>query len=302
MKDLVLYCKSYRRDFLRLKRLLDSIKKYNLDKIDFYISTPLDQYEELIKIIGNERDSDYFWISDESIVAANPKVPPGIEKTRSGSLAQQAIKSEFWRLGLSENYVCLDSDCIFIKEFKTSDFLSSDGNPYSVIYQNKDYFQLAVNRNHLKLVENLRREGNAVKALFNRIGPNYYCPCPPFIWSAKVWRSLDENYLQPKGLNFWDISTVDHPESLLYLEALINFRAIPLYPIEQLFRIYYYDWQYYLLRRLGERSEKVRQNYLGVIYQSNWESSMDLGGSQKSIPSRLLRATKRFLRQLQSYV
>ena len=300
MKDLVLYCKSYRRDFLRLKRLLESIQKYNVDQIPFYISTPYADFDELKNILGSK--IQYEWISDESIVSANPRAIPGIEKKRTGSLAQQAIKSEFWRLGISENYVCLDSDCIFLREFDRKSFINADGNPFTVIYQNKEFFQLAIDRNHSKVEENLRLEGDRVRALFDRQGPNYYCPCPPFIWSAKVWRSLDEQFLAPKGLTFWDISNPEHPETLLYLEALLKFQAIPLYPIEQLFRIYYYDWQYYLLRRLGESENKLTKNYLGVIYQSNWDSDLDFGSSGKSILSQANRKLKRFLRYLQSYL
>lgn len=300
MKDIVLYCKSYRRDFLRLKRLLDSINQFNQDQIPFYISTPEDQYPELIAILGE--GNNYLWVSDEAIVASNPRAPLGIEKTRSGGLAQQAIKSEFWRLGLAENYVCLDSDCVFIKPFHRSDFLAADGNPYTVIYQNKEFFQLSINRNHAKVVRNLELEGDTVKALFGRNGPNYYCPCPPFIWSAKVWRSLDEQLLAPQNMTFWDISNDDHPETLLYLEALLKYQAIPLHPLEQLFRIYYYDWQFYVLRRLGETPAKLTKNYLGVIYQSNWDPGMDFGGSHKSLLSRANKKIKTFLRYLQSYI
>lgn len=300
MKDLVLYCKSYRRDFLRLKRLLESIQRFNVDQIPFYISTPQEQLGELQSILGS--NLEYQWVSDESIVSANPRAPSEIEKTRPGSLSQQAIKSEFWRLGISENYVCLDSDCIFIKEFTRDNFIAADGNPYTVIYQNTEFFQLAINRNHQKIIENLRGEGDRVKALFDRKGPNYYCPCPPFIWSAKVWRSLDEQFLMPRGMTFWDISTPERPETLLYLEALLKFKAIPLYPIEQLFRIYYYDWHYYLLCRLGESEERLKKNYLGVIYQSNWDSDLDLGSSGKSLLSRANKRFKRFLRYLQSYI
>ena len=285
---------------MRLKRLLESINQYNVDRITFYISTPEDQYQDLKLVMG--ANTDYQWVSDESIIASNPRVPAGIEKTRSGGLSQQAIKSEFWRLGLAENYVCLDSDCIFIKNFHRSDFLSLDGTPYTVIYQNKEFFQLATNRGKHRVESNLRKEGDGVKALFSRVGPNYYCPCPPFIWSAKVWQSLDSQYLQPRGLHFWDISSDEHPETLLYLEALLNYHMIPLYPIEQLFRIYYYDWQYYLLRRMGESEDKLKANYLGVIYQSNWDSGMDFGGSYKSLVSLILRRIKRFGRYLQSYL
>ena len=299
MKDIVLYCKSYRKDFLRLKHLLQSISQYNSDRIPFYISTPQADHDLLVQLIGSE---GYQWVSDESIIRANTNVPAGIEKDKSGSLTQQIIKSEFWRLELCENYVCLDSDCLFIKNFYRSDFLADDGNPYTVIYQNKEYFQLAVDRGFAKAPLQLIAEGDRVKRLFGRLGPNYYCPCPPFIWSAKVWNSLDEGYLKPKGLTFWDICTPEHPETLLYLEALLNFKAIPLHPVEQLFRIYYYDWHFFLLRRNGETLDKLKQNYLGVIYQSSWDLSLDYGASQKSLPSRALKKLKRFGRYLQSFI
>ena len=46
-----------------------------------------------------------------------------------------------------------------------------------------------------------------MKSIFKREGPNYYCHCPPFIWSAAVWRSLDEKYhfLTPQQLKFIDL-------------------------------------------------------------------------------------------------
>ena len=298
MKDIVLYCKSYRKDFLRLKRLLQSITKFNINHIPFYISTPSADKSLLVELVGSH---GYEWVSDESIIQANLNAPAGITQNKSGSITQQIVKSEFWRLGLCENYVCLDSDCIFIKDFYRSDFLAADGNPYTVIYQNKEYFQLAIDRGFTKAPMQLIAEGDRVKQLFGRQGPNYYCPCPPFIWSTKVWKSLEESHLKPGGMTFWDLCTPEHPETLLYLEALLNFKAIPMYPIEQLFRIYYYDWHYYLLRRIGETPAKIKEHYLGVIYQSSWDLSLDYGDSQKSIFSRALKKLKRFGRYLQSF-
>jgi len=299
LKDIVLYCKSYRKDFLRLKRLLQSVSAFNVDQIPFYISTPNADRELLIELIGGE---GYQWVADESIIQANLNLKKGIEENKSGSLTQQIIKSEFWRLGLCENYVCLDSDCIFIKDFFKADFLAPDGNPYTVIYQNKEYFQFAIDRGFSKAPLQLIAEGNKVKQLFGRQGPNYYCPCPPFIWSTKVWKSLEQSYLKPKEMTFWDLCTPDHPETLLYLEALLNFQAIPLHPIEQLFRVYYYDWHYFLLRRIGETPAKLKEHYLGVIYQSSWDLSLDYGASKKSIFSRVLKKVKRFGRYLQSFI
>jgi hypothetical protein len=298
LNDIVLYCKSYHRDFLRLRRLLESIHQFNTDRIPFYISTPIAERDALCELLGTD---GYCWVSDESIVAANPNAKTGIETEHSGSLSQQVIKSEFWRLQLARNYVCIDSDSIFIRAFSKHDFLAPDGQPYTVLHQNKDYFQLATDRGHARVEQQLRAEAERVKEQFQRIGPTYYCAPAPFIWSAAVWQALDHEYLLPRGLTLWDFITPTNPESLIYGEALLKYQPIPIRAIEPLFRVYHYDWQYYLSRRLGETPAKVKQNYLGIIYQSNWHAELDYGTPAKSLPSRMLKKIKQIGRWLEAY-
>ena len=300
MKDFVLYCKSYRNDFLRLKRLLISIEQFNADRLPFYISTPAADKGLLIETLGNQLN--YQWVADEEIVDANPRASLEKYQAMSGGLSQAIIKSEFWRLGLAANYLCLDSDCVFIRPFYLSDFMNREGVLFTVLHQNKEFFQLARNRHESKVESNLRAEAQRVQKLFDRSGPEFYCAPAPFIWSAKVWESLDREYLQPKGISLWDLVTPDFPETLIYGEALLKYRAIPLIAIEPLFRVYHYDWQYYILMRIGESEETLKANYLGVLYQSNWESNLNTGDNQKSLPSLLLKRMKRFLRYLQSYI
>ncbi len=297
MKDIVLYCKSYSRDFLRLKRLLSSIEEFNQGNLPFCISTPQRERALLEEVIGKV---GYQWVSDESIVAANPRANMAQYEAMPGSLSQQIVKSEFWRLGLAENYLCLDSDCLFIRPFTAADFLSVDGTPYTVLHQNKELFQIATNRGHHKVERDLRAEADRVQSLFGRVGPRYYCAPAPFIWSARVWESLDRNLLEPSGKTLWDFISPQHPETLIYGEALMKFKAIPLLAIEPLFRAYHYDWEYYLFRRLGETTEKLKQNFMGVLYQSTWEVEMGLG-SDKSSLSLMLKRVKRFGRLLESY-
>jgi hypothetical protein len=298
--DFVLYCKSYLKDFLRVKRLLESLRKHNKEAIPFYISTPESDRDILFELLGGGKD--FHWVSDESIVQSNPRVPHDVQRSKPGGISQQVIKSEFWRLGLAKNYLCIDSDSIFIKDFVKVNFLAPDGEPYTVLHQNKEFFQLASNLGHLRVERDLRNEAETVKVLFGRVGPNYYCAPAPFIWSAKVWESLEQNYLQPQGITLWDLISTEHPESLIYGEALLKYQAIPIRMIEPLFRIYHYDWQYYLSRRLGETEDKLQQNFIGVIYQSAWEVEMDFGAPIKSLPSRTLRKLKRITRLVQSYL
>ena len=179
---------------------------------------------------------------------------------------------------------------------------SAEGPPFTILHQNKEYFQLAKNRGMEKVPEDLRKEAQRVQALFKRTGPLFYCAPAPFIWSAKVWQSLDSEYLIPRGESIWDLVSSEYPETLIYGEALMKYKAIPLLAIEPLFRVYHYDWQYFLMKRLGETEENLRQNYSGVIYQSNWDKALDLGPSRKSVLSRLVKQAKYLLRYLQSYI
>ena len=284
---------------MRLRRLLESINQFNVDRLDFYISTPEVEKNLLVEMLG---EKGYIWVADEDIVRANTKADFAKYQSIPGSLSQQIIKSEFWRLGYAENYLCLDSDCLFIRNFYKADFLSPDGVPYTVLHQNKELFQIAANRGHSKVERDLRVEAERVQALFDRRGPHFYCAPAPFIWSAKVWQSLDMKYLTPKGISLWELVSSQHPETLIYGEALLKYCAIPLIAIEPLFRTYHYDWQYFLMRRLGETEAKLAKNYLGIIYQSAWESELNLELSRKSIYSKLLRRVKRFGRYLQSFI
>jgi len=300
LKDFVLYCKSYRQDFLRLSRLLASIARYNTDEIPFYISTTTADRACLESTLGEELR--YIWVADEDIIAANSRANIKKYQSMPGSLSQAIVKSEFWRLGICESYLCLDSDCVFIRPFSKQDFLFSESIPYTILHQNKEYFQLAINRGQKKVAQNLRAEARRVQALFERDGLEFYCAPAPFIWSDKVWDSLDKEYLEPRGITLWDLVSPEYPETLIYGETLLKYGAIPVIAIEPLFRVYHYDWQYFLMRRLGETEEKLADNYLGVLYQSNWESNLHFGKEAKSWPSRVLKSLKGFFRYLQSYI
>ena len=100
-------------------------------------------------------------------------------------------------------------------------------------------------------------------------------------------------------MNFLDAVLLCGSEFTWYGESLINFRAIPIYPREQLFMHYHYEHQLWAHQVLGLKEELLAQDYLCVVYQSNWESWGDYGPSNKSIPSRVWRSIKRVLKKTQ---
>ena len=297
MQDIVLYCKSYHRDVLRVVRLLDSIERHNVERLPVCISMPASDRALFEDKLGRSRCT---LIDDEQIVHANPRVRPADTAGIEGRVSQAMVRSEFWRLGLCGAYLCIDSDSKFIADFRRKDFVAPDGHPYTVLHQNKELLQLAADRGVTKVGAEFRAELARIRQFFPREGPGYSFVPSPFLWSAHVWESLDREYLQPREQTLWDVITREVPEYLWYGEALLAYQAIPLRPVEPLFRVYHYNWQYYTLKRMGESEAKVIENYLGVIYQSNWEYELDYGPVPKGLGSRAVRRVKRGLRYLQN--
>lgn len=291
-----LFCKSYLGDLGRVQFLWDSIQKHNKNNIPFYLSVPKKDLIEFREVISNPEG--IIWITDEEIVQTNKLSSLDTYYQWDGRLSQQVIKAEFWRIFGDDKvaYLCLDSESIFIKDFYLNDFLSSDGNTYTVIHQNKELLQIAANKNINRVLTNFNHVCEMLKQVFRRVGPNYDFGPTPVIWSSEVWQALDVNYLKPNKITIWDAIKLYPSELQWYGEALLKFRSIPLLPLEPIFKVYHYDWQYYFSRKNNETTATLSKNYLGYLRQSNWDYDSDYGSHalRKSFGSRVLRKIKRF--------
>jgi hypothetical protein len=291
MDNIALLCKSFRDDVKRAVRLARSITTFNSEKLAFYMSVPAQDLPLFQKELAG---IDVQLMGDEEIVKANPAIDLNEFVGMPGGLSQQVVKSEFWRLGVSENYVCLDSDCYFLRSFGANDFVARDGTPYTVMTESKELLYFADIAGLSKIGPDRERDCKEIMSLFGRQGPLWDFGPIPVVWSAKVWRDLDENYLKPKGMSFVD-AIQQHPGELRwYGEALLAYRSIPLLPVEPLFRCYHYEEQYYFWRRAGETDELLARHYLGVCRQSNWDKDLDL--EKRFRFSKLRRRIKRAIK------
>ena len=260
MHKIVLYCKSFNRDFERVKVLLESIKKYNIDNIPFYISVPKNDYTLFSQLEGANvvLDEDIFSLSDNWV-------------------AQQIVKSNFWKLEIAENYVCLDSDSYFIRPFKVSDFMFDENTPYTVIHEQKELFSWSVTKTKelgFDPKEGFINDRQKIMDLFERKGRHYDFGPSPIIWSSKVWKSLEEQYMTPNGLTFPDLIEYSPSEFSWYGEALLAFKAIEIYPVEPLFKVFHYPQQYIEYKQQNVTEEMIAQNYMGIIMQSNFNAPL----------------------------
>lgn len=290
MKDIVLYCKSYHRDVQRAKRLAESVRQFNFGNLPFYLSCPSADLPLFRNIIGSEAVT---FLADEEIAVANSSINQQDLIALPGGLSQQIVKSEFWRLGICENYVCIDSDAYFIRDFNKGDFLTPGGDPYTVMNESLELRLFGALHQYSKIARNRDTECKAIMEIFGRAGRHYDFGPLPVVWSRRVWADLAEKFLEPRGMNFLDAIKLFPSEMRWYGEALLKFKSIELWPVETLFRCYHYEEQFRDAKKFGETDDALSQIYLGVCSQSNWDKELDYGQNKKSLLSRLIRTIKR---------
>lgn len=288
MKPLVLYCKSYRQDVLRARRLAESVAQFNGDELEFHVSAPA---ADLPLFAQQLSGLPHRLLADEDIVRANPRLDPARLAAMPGYRSQQVVKSEFWRLGLCETYVCLDSDSYFIRNFGAGDFIAKDGTPYTVMHEGKEFLQYLVNIGKQKYVDHAAEESRRFQAQFPGVESRYRFGPTPVIWSAKAWAALDDKLLKPRGWSFADAIEAFPSELHWYGGAVLSFRPFALLPREPLFRLYGYAEEYWRARKLGETDETLTANYLGVTRQSAWDKADDLDREK-----RIRRAVRTFIK------
>lgn len=289
MKPLVLYCKSYSTDLSRVIRLARSIERFNRENLPFHVSVPSKDFKLFASHLHGLGVSLH---TDEEIIQSSPDICRESIRRLPGSLTQQIVKSEFWRLGLSDAYLCLDSDAFFIRTFGAADFLAQDGTPYTVIDEGHEILEEALRQRKNRMLDSFRADALKLQEIFDRSGRLYNFGPLPVVWHRKVWQSLHEQYLAPRGLSFADAIVQAPSEARWYGEALLQYQAIRLIPAQSFFKVYHYAWQFDQDRKRGLTHDDLAQLYCGVILQSAWERELDWpreGGNWRSRLARRLR-------------
>ena len=293
MEPIVIYCCSFARDVLRARRMAESVARHNRDCLALYVSAP----REEVALFRDRLGSLATVIDRDAIVAANPRLDMARLYALPGIKHQQVIKSDFWRLGLARNTLVLDSDCKFIRDFTRGDFIADGDVPYSVMHDGRDVLDFTSRHGPRRVREEFLQCRMPIMREIGREGAVHDYGYAPYIWSGHVWRDLDEKHLAPRGETLADAIDRAPSEFTWYGEALLRFRSIPIHARGEYFRFYHYEHQFWRDRGNGITETQLARDWLGVVYQSNWETATEYGPPRKSLPSRVARSVKRAVKR-----
>lgn len=277
IKNLVFMLKTYRNDIEYVKRMLVGYKKYNRNDIPLYIVVP----EKDLNVFRDELGEDCSFIAEETIPVKYCEEE--INGISVGYINQEIVKLAFWKLGLCSNYVCLDSDVIFIRDFYETDFLYKDDIPYTVLIQDKDlkadpdYYQGYWKAREVyleRIKEELRFETDLLKTCHG---------CQTM--SCKVLESLEREYMIPNQKSYVDLLKISPYEFSWYNFYLQKSNIIPIIHSEPQFKMIHTNYQFVFYKMMGIREEDWAKSYLGIIVNSNFSRRGGIKGYDQMFPT-----------------
>lgn len=257
MENLVLLFKSHLPHLRYTKQLVETTIKHNVDKIPIYISVPKTQLDIFKDTLGTE---GFTLITDEDVLKG---------ETPQNWITQQLVKMKFSETQICNNYLWVDGDSYFIRDFYISDFMYTEDIPYTTIHENKDLFQWMATEGNLLdgVLKSYREDRDKVRSTFGREGKYFDWTCPN-LWSVKVFEHMKENYLEPNNLTFQNLLEYVPGELIWYGEYLLASQAIPIIPCESWFKPFHYLKQLTDCKSQGNTEETLAKNFLGIVMPS----------------------------------
>ena len=124
-----MYCKTYSGDYNRVSLLISSFNKYNVDKIPLFLSVPESELQLFEKF-----SSDTIEIITDESYAGKYFTNERLSGLPVGYCNQEICKLAFWESKVAKNYLCLDSDLLFIRDFHESDFIIHSFSSLIIIF------------------------------------------------------------------------------------------------------------------------------------------------------------------------
>ena len=262
-----MYCKTYSGDLRRFALMLESFNKYNVDDVLLVVSVP---ESEQALFAGFKSDTVHI-ISDESY-AGKYFTTEKLHNLPVGYVNQEICKLAFWESKIAKNYLCVDSDLLFIRDFHESDFMADKNTPYTILVMDKD---LAIEKHYHNFW--LWRQ-NFIAKIYEKIGlkDRRYRTCHGMqVLNATVLKSLKDDFMKSHKYNYADLIAIAPYEFTWYNAWFQKCGLVREVAVEPFFKTFHMRIEYTLSRLRGLKPEDYAYSYVGIILNGNWKKTSE---------------------------
>lgn len=263
MKNFVMFCKTYSGDLKRVSLMIASFNKYNIDKMSLFLSVP----ESELELFRQFESETIQVVSDESY-AGKYFTGKKLHNLPIGYINQEICKLSFWESKFAKNYLCLDSDLLFIRNFHESDFMADRDTPFTILIMDKD---LAIEK-HYHSFWLCRQE--FIASIYKTIGLEdcRYRTCHGMqVLNATVLASLKNDFMAKNKYSYVDLIAIAPFEFTWYNAWFQKCGLVREVAVEPFFKTFHMRIEYTLSRLRGLDLDDYAYSYVGIILNGNWD-------------------------------
>ena len=262
MTNFGILVKSYAPDHHYVARLVRSLHQHNINSIPIFIIVPDSELPLFAEFEGAE-----IAVLGESVLAEHLVTEP-LAGFSPGYINQEIIKLSFWETGLADNYLCLDSDAEFVRDFTFSDFMFDENTPYTFLTEDAEL--IAEPEYFANSWQGRANKLRLIKEAVGVAGPRLLTVHGHAVFSSAVLKSFKKNFLQPRGWLYRDAVELSPYEPTWYNMWLQRDHTIPIHVREPNIKTFHNATQHlaYVLR--GVTPNDVARGFVAVVVNSNY--------------------------------
>ncbi len=297
-----LMCKSFAPDLERFEVLVRSILDHDQSGLRLVVCVPHADLADFRRVVP----------ASALLIAEEEFVEPRCFDWLDGWRQQQVVKLAFYRLGLCDRYLAIDSDCYFIRPFSEEDVfgppdeirvvaqtaerdhgygaLGGDNNLVLGLTARSTYSSAKVDfrPDPLKIPEGFLHDLNykncppdlawsLIPYAFSADYPARRITClpPPMLFCAEILAALDL-MISGQGLSFVDLIHLSPWEADWYGHFALKYYAERIRTVSPMFVHFTTDEQLAAARQAGVTHKTLARNFLGVNLAARHQSDLQL--------------------------
>jgi len=259
MHEFGVMLKSYLPDIEYTQRFIESFKKYAMESTPLYVVVPDQDVPAFAAVVGDTGE-----VLPESLWS-DYLVDYRIHGNAAGYINQEIIKLAFAEKDLLRNYLCADSEAVFIRPFGFSDFMATESIPYTFVTEDHE---LQVDPIYFNRYGKSRTQSLLALRKYLELDPVPYATCHGFgVFSSLVLSSLRE-FMADQGLTYADLLEISPYEFSWYNFWLEKSQAIPRIAREPIFETIHMQHHHLSYALKGVGLQDLARGYVGVVVNS----------------------------------